>query len=403
MERGQCRPLSAARVLSQNARVKIGDEITISASELVAGGDALARVDGFPIFASNVFPGDVAVVRLYEVKKGFAKADMVRLVQPSPWRRAEPCPIADECGGCDWTALRLDKQLEAKRRILTESLRRIGKFDVGTLPAVTVHPSPLNYRIRSRLQSDGRAVGFYAMRSNRVVPLTTQCEVVGRATADTFGIESAPGENRTRAGSPALQAEQIWEIDDELLTGAHELTLRVDKYSWRLSTRSFFQVNRHMHGTLIRLVEGHAARCAGKRSAIDLYAGVGFFTLPLAKYFKQVTAVEGAAESAGYARLNVPENVQVVEAPVEVHARHLAKADFVFLDPPRAGARQEVIAAAGEKASDMICYLSCDPVTFARDAHRLSASGWRLATLDLLDLFPNTHHVETLASFERAR
>ena len=116
-----------------------------------------------------------------------------------------------------------------------------------------------------------------------------------------------------------------------------------------------------------------------------------------------MTAVEGAAESAGYARLNVPENVQVIEAPVEVHARHLGKADFIFLDPPRAGARQEVIAAAGEKASDMICYLSCDPVTFARDAQRLGASGWRLATLDLLDLFPNTHHVETLASFERAR
>lgn len=383
--------------------MKIGDEITISASELVAGGDALARVDGFPVFASNVFPGDVAVVRLYEVKKGFAKADMVRLVQLSPWRRAEPCPIAHECGGCDWTALRLDKQLEAKRRILTESLRRIGKFDLGALPPVAIHPSPLNYRIRSRLQSDGKAVGFYAMRSNRVVPLTTECEVVGRVTAETFGIESEPGsgEKEARAASPALH--QIWEIDDELIAGPRELTLRVDKYSWRLSTRSFFQVNRHMHATLIRLVEGHAARCAGKRSAVDLYAGVGFFTLPLAKHFRQVTAVEGSAESAGYARMNVPANVQVIEAPAEVHARHLAKADFVFLDPPRAGARQEVIAAAGEKASEIVCYLSCDPVTFARDAHRLSASGWRLATLDLLDLFPNTHHVETLASFERAR
>lgn len=375
--------------------MKIGDEITISASELVAGGDALARVDGFPVFASNVFPGDVAVVRLYEVKKGFARASMVRLVEPSSWRRAEPCPIAHECGGCDWTALRLDRQLEAKRRILTESLRRIGKFDVGTLPPVVLHPSPLNYRIRSRLQSDGRAVGFYAMRSNTVVPLTTQCEVVGRATAQTFGTESG--------AQPQPPRSEIWEVDDELLAGPRELTLRVEKYSWRLSTHSFFQVNRHMHGTLIRLVEGHAARCAGKGSAIDLYAGVGFFTLPLAKHFRQVTAVEGAAESAGYARLNVPQNVQVIEAPVEVHARHLARADFIFLDPPRAGARPEVIAAAGEKASEMICHLSCDPVTFARDAHRLSAYGWRLATLDLLDLFPNTHHVETLASFERAR
>src|SRR5215212_10045101 len=148
-----------------------GDELTITPTELVAGGAALARVDGFPVFAVNVFPGDVARVRLYEVKKGFARAELVELVSPSPFRRAMPCPIANECGGCDWTALRLDKQLEAKQRILTESLRRIGKLDPATLPAIRVHPSPLNYRLRSRLHRQGDAVGFYAMRSNQVVPL----------------------------------------------------------------------------------------------------------------------------------------------------------------------------------------------------------------------------------------
>jgi tRNA/tmRNA/rRNA uracil-C5-methylase (TrmA/RlmC/RlmD family) len=373
--------------------VKVGDEITVSASELVAGGDALARLDGFPVFVSNVFPGDVAVVRLYEVKKGFAKADLVRLIEASPWRRAEPCPIAGECGGCDWTALRLDKQLEAKRRILSESLRRIGKFDVATLPPMKIHPSPLNYRIRSRLQNDGNAVGFYAMRSNRVVPLTADCEVVGRATATAFGRETA--------AHPQSPSSEIWEVDDRLLTGERELTLHSDEFSWRLSTRSFFQVNRHMHGTMIRLVRDHAARCRSHRSAIDLYAGVGFFTLPLAKHFETVIAVEGSPDSAAYARLNVPGNVEVIEAPVELHARRLAHADFVFLDPPRAGARPEVIHAVASKATQMICYLSCDPVTFARDAHRLHTAGWHLSTLDLLDLFPNTHHIETLATFER--
>jgi 23S rRNA (uracil1939-C5)-methyltransferase len=121
-----------------------GDEITITPTELVAGGAAIARVDGFPIFATNVYPGDVAVVRLLEVKKGFAHADLVRLIEPSPFRRAVPCPVANECGGCDWTALRLDKQLEAKQRILTESLRRVGKIDPSTLPPIKINPSPLN-------------------------------------------------------------------------------------------------------------------------------------------------------------------------------------------------------------------------------------------------------------------
>src|SRR5687767_4401034 len=118
----------------------VGEEIIITPTELVAGGAALARVDGFPIFALNVFPGDVARVRLCEVKKGFARAELAELVTPSPWRRAAPCPIANECGGCDWTALRLDKQLEAKQRILSESLRRIGK--INEHPPIALHPSP---------------------------------------------------------------------------------------------------------------------------------------------------------------------------------------------------------------------------------------------------------------------
>src|SRR5436305_6654269 len=158
-----------------------GDEITLTPAELVAGGAAIARVDGFPIFVMNVYPGDVAVVRLLEVKKGFARASLSRLVTPSPLRRAAPCPIAEECGGCDWTALRLDAQLRAKERILRESLRRIGKIKAP--PPVALHPSPLSYRVRSRLHREGDKVGFYAMRSNDGVPLARECEVVGVATA----------------------------------------------------------------------------------------------------------------------------------------------------------------------------------------------------------------------------
>ena len=361
--------------------MKAGDEITVEPSELVAGGEALARVDGFPIFSTNIYPGDVAVVRLLEVKKGFAKADLVRIVHPSPYRRLQPCPVAEECGGCDWTALRLDKQLEAKQRILAESLRRIGKFDVMTLPPITMHPSPLNYRIRSRLQNDGEKVGFYALRSNRVVPLPDECEVVGKKTA----LRKPAGES--------------WELDSQLILDEREITIRVDEFTYQLSTRAFFQVNRHLFSTMLRLVQAHAKRLRVKKNAVDIYAGVGFFTVPLTRLFERVTAVEGSPISAKYARLN--STAEVIEAPAERAA--IPEADFIFLDPPRAGARKEVISAVAARAKEMICYLSCDPVTFARDANRLIASGWRLSTLDLLDLFPNTHHVETLASFERAR
>src|ERR1051326_6719092 len=148
--------------------MRVGEEVTIEPAELVAGGEALARVDGLPIFVGNVYPGDAALVRLTEVKKGFARAELVRIERASPLRRAAPCPVAEECSGCDWTALRLDAQLLAKKRILTESLRRIGKlYDV---PPIAVHASPLNYRLRSRLHEQDGAIGFFAMGSSRVVP-----------------------------------------------------------------------------------------------------------------------------------------------------------------------------------------------------------------------------------------
>ena len=384
-------------------KLEHGETIIITPTELVAGGDALARVDGFPVFASNVFPGDVARVRLYEVKKGFAKADLVELVTPSPWRRAMPCPVAGECGGCDWTALRLDRQLEAKRHILTESLRRIGKVDPASLPPITMHPSPLNYRLRSRLQRDGNDVGFFAMRSNRVVPLARECEVVGVETARVFGTGDSSRHERADAAAGDSDAVQRWEIGGRLLDGERDLTLTVNQFTYRLSTSAFFQVNRHLLGTMLRLAAAHASRVRNRRTAVDLYGGVGFFTLPIAKLFERVTLIEGSSVSARYARMNVPRNVKVIEAPVEAKMRTFPEVDFTFLDPPRAGTRREVVSAIAERTKEIIAYLSCDPVTFARDASRLIASGWRLATLDLLDLFPNTHHVETLSSFERAQ
>src|SRR5437870_1551060 len=184
--------------------MQIGDEVTVEPTELVAGSEALARIDGFPIFTGNVYPGDVARVRLIEVKKGFARAELVRVERASPLRRAAPCPVADECGGCDWTALRLDAQLSAKQRILTESPRRIGKLDVASLPPIAMHPSPLNYRLRSRLHFEDGVVGFYAMRSNRVVPLAAECEVVAPLTR-RFAPPSPRGAGRGDF--------EVWEVD----------------------------------------------------------------------------------------------------------------------------------------------------------------------------------------------
>ena len=196
-------------------------------------------------------------------------------------------------------------------------------------------------------------------------------------------------EGRVRGVDLAENAFETWEVDGPIL-------------GYHITHDAFFQVNRHLLRTMLRLVSEIAAKTQTRRTAVDLYAGVGFFSRPLAQLFERVTAIEGSPASHRCAKVNAAPNVKLVNAPVEQWIDHMPRTDFVFLDPPRSGAKRNVIDAIARKTNERICFLACDPVIFARDASRLTASGWRIRTLDLLDLFPNTHHVETLSSFERA-
>lgn len=373
---------------------------------LVAGGDALARVDGFPIFVPAAYPGDRLRVRVTELKKGFARAAVEAVEVAGPLRRAEPCPVAEECGGCDWTSLRLDAQLEAKKTILIDTLRRIGKIDPAELPPLRIHPSPLNYRLRSRLQFDEEtgAVGFFAAKSHRVVPLPAECEVVGART-----LEHLP-EIRRVAGE-AGGGVTIFESDDEVIIEAERTAgrfarLEIGEETYTVRTEGFFQVNRHLLESLVSLVIALSARAAQKRIAFDLYGGVGFFALPLARSFEQVILVENAAASLAAAKQNAASrtNIKIEASDVGDFLRSVElQPDFIMIDPPRAGMTPDVLDSLAKFRGATICLLSCDPVTFSRDVSRLRRHGWRLSTLDLIDLFPNTHHIETLSLLKLAR
>ena len=382
-----------------------GGEYLVEPEELVAGGDALARIDGFPIFVGGIYPGDRAKILIVEVKKGYARGSVLELVQGGPHRRQVPCPAAETCGGCDWTSLRLDLQLKAKTKILEQSLRRVGKFDPRDLPPIAVHPSPLNYRLRSRLQVDHHqgSIGFFESGTHRVVPLPDECEVVGP------GVITHLAALKARAGeAPFIQT---FEDGRQFASGSNldafdRLSIRVRDFTYQLSLDSFFQVNRHLLGALIDGVMESAGRTKSKRHGWDLYAGVGFFSLPLSGIFDSVTAVEAAEESFPFGHQNASgyPNISFLRERVERYLQIAsATVDFIMIDPPRAGLDASIPEALSRTEAEIICYLSCDPVTFARDASRLAHRGWKLTTLHLLDLFPNTHHVETLSSFERAR
>jgi len=380
----------------------MGDMVELAADVLVAGGDALCRAEGYPIFVPGLFPGDVAEVRIVEVRKGFARGEVSALRTPSPSRRTSPCPVANECGGCDWAELRLDAQLDAKRRILSDSLRRTGRLSSEQVPPIRVHASPLNYRLRSRLHRNEESgeIGFFARRSHQVVPLSDRCEVVSPSV-----IADVPGLQASIRGGDTVD---LFDEDAGLRVVARhesepsgeEVVLPVGRWRYRLSTASFFQVNRHLLPRLIELVKAAAAG-AGRGLALDLYGGVGFFALPLSEDFDEVVSVESGSESAAWATANVEDrkSIMVVRQNVEEFlSATRRKPDFVLVDPPRAGLSPRVRGGLAKLSPKRIAYLSCDPVTFSRDVAELVGHGWKLHTLDLVDLFPNTHHVETLAS-----
>lgn len=392
--------------MSSNLRrppVNVGDHVTVEPEKLVAGGESISRIDGFPVFVPGLYPGDRADVRIVELKKGFARGELVMLVEPSLLRRHSPCPVARECGGCDWTELRLDAQLRAKRQILIESLTRIGRMDPAAIPEVRIHASPLNYRLRSRLQvgDDGR-LGFFAPTSHRVVPLPASCEVVGPATAlnaSRMRCEPAAGSVLFFEGERQLHVANGSDSEE---ASAFAL-LDIDGRIWRAAVGGFFQVNRHLLATMQTAVGSIAAATPLRNRAYDLYGGAGFFAWPLSKLFGEVVSVESSSAGHAAAVQNMRDlpNVRTVQQPVETFLTRAPEADLIFLDPPRAGAAAGVIERVATLARQQVCYLSCDPVTFARDVSRLLRRGWALREIHILDLFPNTHHLETLAAFRR--
>ena len=403
----------------------------------------MARLpDGRVGFAAGVAPGDSVAPGVVHKHKGFVRAEDVRLVEAGPARVSPPCPIADRCGGCDWMHLSLAAQREHKRGLVAEALRRTGGFT--RLPEITfVAEGPdLGYRRRLRVHvgADGR-VGFFAPRSHDVVEVE-RCLVadadVNRALAalraalaahstaaralEAVEIRSAPEEPRIavslfpRRGVDASMLASVVAALAPLASvsvagQAGERVVQrlplVDGVALDAPPGIFTQVNWHVNRRVIADLVAEAKR-RGVARVLDLYAGAGNFTLPLAAAGLDVLAVEQdpravragrhAAEAAGLrARLR--------HADAEREAGQLARRgerfDLVVLDPPRAGAGAAIdhVAALAERA---VALVSCDPVTLARDLRRLTAQDFTLDAVCAYDMFPHTHHVEVVAWCSRA-
>lgn len=425
--------------------------------------DASGR--GKAVFVPFVLAGEKIEASLTEEKPGFARARVERIIEPSLQRVQPLCPYFGSCGGCHYQHSSYEHQLEIKKEILRETLRRTAKIEVPVEIQVHAS-SPWNYRNRSRLQvqtSPDFKAGYFKMGShellaveqcpisspliNRAIAVLWQNGRTGKVPAGVSEVEffanaedsqllvevSATEDARraalrqwaedVRASLPEIEGIVVFRetrsgkaaMTEKLVTvGADHLIYKTQKASYRVSAGSFFQTNRYLIDELVRIVtEGQSGELA-----VDLYAGVGLFSTALNGDMRHIISVESSQTSTGDLSYNQGSNGEVVEATTEqylargekrgrvgkgaVLTHTLHKPDLAVVDPPRSGLGERVARGLATLGAPRVIYVSCDPATLARDLITLLAAGYRVQQVHLVDLFPQTFHLETVVHLARS-
>jgi 23S rRNA (uracil1939-C5)-methyltransferase len=421
--------------------------VRLHIEKAIYGGAGLARAEGKAVFVPFTLPGEVVEAHIAGENRGYATAELDAVIEPSPVRTQAPCPYFGECGGCYYQHAEYAPQAEMKIAILRETLER-GR--IAAIPEIVpVTAEPLGYRNRVRLHVRRNPFSLcYKLRNSHVnLPVAT-CPIAAPALQQAIERLNREGEGigiadwvreielftdanesamlvalwtdtestlarralqdiwpRLRlilpdaVGAAVFSAEKARRADKNVAQiGASSLQYSCGSRQYRVSLGSFFQVNRFLIEPLVELVVGSEDGAA----AWDLYAGVGLFSLPLAAHFTSVVAVE----SAGTSVRDLHENLRgtrhrVVAAETAAFLRRALEQresppDLVVVDPPRAGLGSEVTTALGKLRPRKITYVSCDPATLSRDLAALLEFGYRLRTMHLVDLFPQTFHLESV-------
>ena len=395
--------------------MRVGDVVEVEIERLVPGGAGLAHAHGRTLFVALAAPGDRVRVRIERVRGGVAFAAIAEIIKPSLARIEPPCPYFGRCGGCDFQQLTYEAQLEAKVEMICDCLRRIARLTPPADIPITPAPEAWHYRARAQWQYDRERkwLGYYERGSHRVCDVAA-CPVVVPALQKLLSdlrtsvpVDSLPEDADDFQGvagddDAVSLAPPVWtgEVRETIRTIAGE--------RYRFDAACFFQINHALLEPLVRAATGDAHGT----TAVDLYCGVGLFTLPLARRFERVTGVEANTRACAYARRNLTDaqltNARIEAAPtgqwLTRHAHKLAPVDLVLLDPPRTGADTETTSGILRLRPQRIVYVSCDPATLARDLRALVNDGsYSLDSIAAFDMFPQTHHVETIAHLSRAQ
>ena len=383
--------------------MKTDETFEVEVERILPGGMGLAHAGGKTVFVSLAAPGDRVRVRIDRTQSDLLFASIEEIVTPSPVRIEPPCPYFGRCGGCDFQQLSYEAQLAAKAEMIRDCLHRIARLE--NVPEITVNASPRewSYRMRATWQIDRekQAIGYYERGSRRV------CDVAHCAVLQPELEEKLERVRTTewREFPPELKHLDVVVGENgvsfapafaEFRTDELDLTVRGEVYQY--NAEAFFQINPSL---LEPLIDFSLADASGE-TVLDLYCGVGLFTLPLARRFTKVVGVESSPAAVRFARRNLQRaglaNARVIQSGVADWFRRDAArmADFVLLDPPRTGAESAVIKGIVDLQPAQIAYVSCDPATLARDLRKLMSAGYVINSIVGFDLFPQTHHVETV-------
>ena len=395
--------------------------IDVEIEKLVYGGAGLARVDGRTGLIAYTLPGEKLTAEIVRDGARVFHAVPVDWQQRSPLRQAARCPVFADCGGCHYQHISYEQQLDFKEGILRETLARLGKIDwSGDVRRIA--GEPWGYRNRTQLRiakrGGGAKVGFLAAGSHRLVE-ARECPINSPKLNEVHqALRRMAGERRFPA---FLQEVELFtnETDVQLNVVASEKPPAKRFFEWaaseidgllpgeyidypsgedvfRVGSRSFFQVNRFLTDALAREAIGEARGGL----ALDLYSGVGLLTLPLARRFERAVGVESSGAAIRSLQFNADRagvEVKAVHLNVEQYLESVSEpVDLVTADPPRAGLGRKVVGELVRVRPAEVVLVSCDPATLARDLRGLLDSGYAIEAVTLVDLFPQTFHLETI-------
>lgn len=379
----------------------------VTIEKLVFGGYGLARTDAGVIFVTGVAPGETVLVEPFAKKGGSTIARPVEIIESSPVRRTPPCPLAGRCGGCDWLHIAYHAQCKAKQEIIRDCMTRIGRLKmVPDIETMSADEFSYRHRCQIKISAEGNA-GFYARNTNDVVTVTACPLLVHSLNALLADLAASP--ISVPASLPGLMV--IAGDDDQIASSpmisgrtAGGVTLTVDNKKFEVQANGFFQSNR----PLLRDFGAWARPFIGGNFFVDLYGGSGFFSLMLADRFKQGLLIESIEAQVRQAQDNFRRNGCAHIAAKAGRAEDIArivgsrKIDCIIVDPPRPGLTRKACESIAGLAPESLLYVSCNPSTQARDLGFLvTHAGYVVVKIAIFDLYPNTHHIESVALLER--